>query len=75
MIVLDSSAVITWLLGLPAAPAVEERIGRVGETRHAPELMPIEVAQVESAGLGDAQPRAIQKLEQECIAEAQQLVA
>ena len=46
MIVLDSSAVITWLLGLPAAPAVEERIGRVGETLHAPELMPIEVAQV-----------------------------
>ena len=45
MIVLDASAVVRFLLRLPGASSVEERIGTPGESRHAPQLMPLEVAQ------------------------------
>ncbi len=46
MIVLDASAVVELLLGLPAAAAVAERIAPDAETLHAPELLFAEVAQV-----------------------------
>lgn len=45
MIVLDASAVIEWLLRLPGAGAVEERVARVASL-HAPHLLDLEVAQV-----------------------------
>jgi len=45
VIVLDASAVVRFLLGLPGASSVEERMGAPGESRHAPHLMPLEVAQ------------------------------
>ena len=45
MIVLDSSAVVEWLLGLPRADAVGARI-LAADSLHAPALMDIEVAQV-----------------------------
>ena len=45
MIVLDSSAVVEWLLGLPLADAVGARI-LAADSLHAPALMDIEVAQV-----------------------------
>ena len=44
MIVLDASAAIEWLLGLPRAEAVTARFG--DETLHAPHLLTVEVAQV-----------------------------
>ena len=45
MIVLDSSAVVEWLLGLPQADAVSERIVSA-DSLHAPALLDVEVAQV-----------------------------
>ena len=45
MIVLDSSAVVEWLLGLPLADAVGARI-LAADSLHAPALMDLEVAQV-----------------------------
>lgn len=45
MIVLDASAAVAWLLGLPAAPAVAERLLAEGDV-HAPHLLAVEVAQV-----------------------------
>ncbi len=46
MIVLDASAAAEWLLGLPAAAAVERLIGDPDTTLHAPHLITVEVAQV-----------------------------
>lgn len=58
MIVLDSSAVVEWLLGLPQADAVGERIISA-DSLHAPALLDVEVAQVvrryTAAGEIDAQ--------------------
>ena len=45
MIVLDSSAVVEWLLGLPRADNVAERI-MAADSLHAPALLDVEVAQV-----------------------------
>ena len=45
MIVLDSSAVVEWLLGLPRADGVGERIVSA-DSLHAPALLDVEVAQV-----------------------------
>ena len=45
MIVLDSSAVVEWLLGLPLADAVSDRIVSA-DSLHAPALLDIEVAHV-----------------------------
>ena len=46
MIVLDASAVLEWLLRLPRAPQIEERLSRLDESLDAPHLIDIEVAQV-----------------------------
>lgn len=46
MIVLDASAAVEWLLGLPRAAAVEARFVDADVTLHAPHLLTIEVAQV-----------------------------
>lgn len=58
MIVLDSSAVVEWLLGLPQAEAVGERIVSA-DSLHSPALLDVEVAQVvrryTAAGEIDAQ--------------------
>ncbi len=43
---LDASAVVEWLLGLPLAGAVTTRLAVVDETLHAPHLLTVEVAQV-----------------------------
>ena len=45
MIVLDSSAAVEWLLGLPLADAVADRISSA-KSVHAPALLDIEVAHV-----------------------------
>jgi predicted nucleic acid-binding protein len=45
VIVLDSSSVVEWLLGLPQADAVGERIVSA-DSLHAPALLDVEVAQV-----------------------------
>ena len=45
MIVLDSSAAVAWLLGLPLADAVSDRIVSA-DSLHAPALLDIEVAHV-----------------------------
>ena len=45
MIVLDSSAAVEWLLGLPLADAVSDRIVSA-DSLHAPALLDIEVAHV-----------------------------
>lgn len=45
MIVLDSSAAVEWLLGLPLADAVSDRIVPA-DSLHAPALLDIEVAHV-----------------------------
>ena len=45
MIVVDSSAAVEWLLGLPLADAVADRIV-VAESVHVPALLDIEVAHV-----------------------------
>lgn len=46
MIVLDASVVVEWLLGLPLAPQVAERIADPDEQIHVPHLLSVEVAQV-----------------------------
>lgn len=46
MIVLDASAAVEWLLGLPVAEAVTARIAAPDQTLHAPHLLSVEVAQV-----------------------------
>jgi predicted nucleic acid-binding protein len=46
MIVLDASIVVEWLLRLPRAGLVEERLSRQDESLHAPHLLDVEVAQV-----------------------------
>lgn len=46
MIVLDASAVVELVLGLPGAPAVARRLASSTETLHAPHLLTAEVAQV-----------------------------
>ncbi len=46
MIVVDASAILEILLRTPAAPAVEARIFRPGESLHAPHLLDVEAAQV-----------------------------
>ena len=45
MIVLDSSVVVEWLLGLPHAGAISDRLISA-DSLHAPALLDIEVAQV-----------------------------
>ena len=45
MIVVDPSAAIEWLLGLPLSDAVGERIVSA-DSLHAPALLDVEVAQV-----------------------------
>ena len=45
MIVLDSSAVVEWLLGLPLADDVADRI-MAADSLHVPALLDVEVAQV-----------------------------
>lgn len=45
MIVLDSSAVVEWLLGLPLANDVADRI-TAADSLHVPALLDVEVAQV-----------------------------
>lgn len=46
LIVLDASAAVEWLLNLPLAPAVADRLDAIDETLHAPHLLAVEVAQV-----------------------------
>jgi len=46
VIVVDASALLEVLLRTPAARAVEDRLFAPGETRHAPHLLDVEVAQV-----------------------------
>jgi predicted nucleic acid-binding protein len=46
VIVLDASAVVEWLLRLPRAGLVEERLSRQDRSLHAPHLVDLEVAQV-----------------------------
>ncbi len=46
VIVLDASAVVEWLLGLPRAEAVGDRIRSNEQSLHAPHLLAVEVAQV-----------------------------
>ncbi len=43
---LDASAAIEWLLGLPLAEAATVRLADAGQTLHAPHLIAVEVAQV-----------------------------
>ena len=45
MIVLDSSAIVEWLLGLPLADDVADRI-MAADSLHVPALLDVEVAQV-----------------------------
>jgi predicted nucleic acid-binding protein len=45
VIVIDASALLEVLLGLPASEAVQTRLFRTGETLHAPHLIDIEIAQ------------------------------
>lgn len=46
MIVLDASAAVEWLLGLPLATEVASRLAGADQTLHAPHLLAVEVAQV-----------------------------
>lgn len=46
MIVLDASAAVEWLLGLPRAGQVAARLTDPRESLHAPHLLDVEVAQV-----------------------------
>jgi predicted nucleic acid-binding protein len=46
VIVLDASAIVEWLLRLPRAPVVDERLSRRHESLHVPHLVDVEVAQV-----------------------------
>jgi predicted nucleic acid-binding protein len=45
VIVIDASALLEMLLGLPESEAVQTRVFRTGETLHAPCLIDVEVAQ------------------------------
>ena len=58
MIVIDASALVEFLLRMPAAPAVRERLSRAEQTLHAPHLIDIEVAQVvrRYAAIGQIEP-------------------
>ena len=59
MIVVDSSAAVEWLLGLPLGDAVADRIV-AAESVHAPALLDVEVAHVvrRYAAAGEISPRA-----------------
>jgi len=46
LVVLDASAVVEWLLGLPPAAAVGARLAGSDQNLHAPHLLAVEVAQV-----------------------------
>jgi predicted nucleic acid-binding protein len=46
VIVLDASVVVEWLLDLPRADAIEQRIADPDEALHAPHLLTVEVTQV-----------------------------
>jgi predicted nucleic acid-binding protein len=46
VIVLDASAVVEWLLGLPHAREVGERLADSGHSLHVPHLLAVEVTQV-----------------------------
>jgi predicted nucleic acid-binding protein len=46
VIVVDASAVLDVLLGLPGSAEVEHRLLESGDAMHAPELLDVEVAQV-----------------------------
>ena len=46
MIVLDASAAVEWLLRLPRAEQIEQRLARGEPSLHAPHLIDVEVAQV-----------------------------
>ena len=46
MIIVDASVIADFLLRLPEAHAIEQRIAASGESLHAPHLLDIEVAQV-----------------------------
>jgi len=46
VIVLDASAAVEWLLGLPLAAEVTARLAALDQTVHAPHLLAVEVAQV-----------------------------
>jgi len=46
VIVLDASAAVEWLLGMPHADQVQNRLADSRETLHAPHLLGVEVAQV-----------------------------
>lgn len=46
MIVVDASALVEYLIGAPAADAVDQRLFGPGETLHVPYLIDIEVTQV-----------------------------
>jgi predicted nucleic acid-binding protein len=46
MIVLDASAAVEWLLGLPLADSVAARLEATERTVHVPHLLAVEVAQV-----------------------------
>lgn len=46
MIVLDASAAVEWLLRLPRARPIEQRLSHPDESLHAPHAIDVEVAQV-----------------------------
>jgi predicted nucleic acid-binding protein len=46
LIVLDASAVLTWLLRLGPAATIDRRFGGPGESLHAPHLLNVEVLHV-----------------------------
>lgn len=56
--VLDASAVVEWLLGLPLADAVGARIAGTDQNLHAPHLLAVEVTQVvrRYVACGDLEP-------------------
>jgi predicted nucleic acid-binding protein len=58
VIVVDASALVEYLLRMPAADAVEARLFQAGETLHAPHLIDIEVAHAfrRLAATGQAEP-------------------
>lgn len=55
---LDASAAVEWLLGLPHADGVQARLVDPGQSLHAPHLLAVEVAQVvrRYASHGDISP-------------------
>jgi predicted nucleic acid-binding protein len=63
VIVVDASALIESLLGMPSAPAVEAVLFAPQQTLHVPHLLDVEVAQVvrrlvANGGIGDERGRA-----------------